>query len=134
MPTDLFADAQGAVTRWKKRATKAEKEVRQLEQSLGLQCERARQLEARCAGLESELKDARARLGERCDGRPAYVWTGPHLTKQRAEQVYRRLMRQRDAERARLVPVLRSLVQELDGGRASSASSTPANWRYPSTR
>lgn len=119
MPTELFADAHGAVTRWKKRARKAEEQAQQLEKSLAWQCERARQLEARVAGLEAELKDARTRLGERCDGPLAYVWTGPQLTKPRAERLYRRLMRQRDADRARLVPVLQSLVQQLDGGQAS---------------
>jgi len=115
MPTDLFADDQGAVSRWKKRAQKAEAQVQELDKHLAWQLERAAQLEARVAGLEAELKALRARLGERCDGPPVYVWAGSNMTKQRAEQLYRRLMRQRDKERARLVPILQSLVQQLDG-------------------
>jgi hypothetical protein len=100
MPTDLFAQEQAAIARWKKRAQKAE---------------------ARVAGLEAELQHARARLGEQCAGPPAYVWGGPRLTKQRAEQIYRRVMRQRTAERARLVPILRVIVQQLDGDQGSTA-------------
>jgi hypothetical protein len=122
MPTSLFAQEQAAIARWKKRAQKAEAQVQELSKHLAWQCLRAEQLEARVAGLGAELKDARARLGEQRAGPPAYVWAGPRLTKQRAEQIYRRVMRQRNAERARLVPILRVIVQQLDGNQGGSTA------------
>jgi hypothetical protein len=126
VPTDLFAHEQGATARWKKRAQKAEAQVLELDKRIAWQGLRCDQLDSRVAGLEAELKDARFRLGEQCAGAPAYVWTGPRPTKQRAEQLYRRLMRQRTTERARLVPVLAAIVQQL-GDTVSTSGSNDLN-------